>query len=120
VVTLIPANGAADVPQATAITVYASGFPLSASTLNGNSFQVSANGQLVSGTLTLVGTNAIQFTPTSALPYSALVQIYVTNSLTDTYGNPLQANNSPSRATHLPSHRNWFVMSRQMQQPTSR
>jgi hypothetical protein len=92
VVTLIPANGAADVPQATAITVYASGFPLSASTLNGNSFQVSANGQLVSGTLTLVGTNAIQFTPTSALPYSALVQIYVTNSLTDTYGNPLQAN----------------------------
>ena len=92
IVTLIPANGATDVPQGTAITLYASGFPLSASTLNGNSFQVSANGQLVSGNLTLVGTNAIQFTPTSALPYSALVQIYVTNSLTDTYGNPLLAN----------------------------
>src|SRR5208283_4154096 len=89
VVSQIPSNGATDIAQNTAITLYTNGSPLSASTLNSGSFQVSANGQLVNGTAALVGTNAIQFTPTSPLPYSGLIQMYLNTSLTDVNGNPL-------------------------------
>ncbi len=89
VVSLIPANGATDISQGTSITLYTNGFPLSSSTVNSSSVQVSANGQLVTGTPTVVGTNGVLFTPNSPFPYSAQVQLYLTTAVTDIYGNPL-------------------------------
>jgi hypothetical protein len=90
-VTMIPGNGATDIPQGTVITLYFNGSPLNASTINVNGgFAVSQNGQLVTGTATLVGNgHAIQFTPGSPLAYSAQIQVYAGTAIQDTYGNPL-------------------------------
>jgi hypothetical protein len=92
VVTQRPGNGATGVsPAASAVVLFMSK-PINASTVTSNSVQVTQNGQVVNGTLSVLGNGeAIQFTPASAYTYGALIQVFVQTSVIDTVGNPVYA-----------------------------
>ncbi len=92
VVSQIPGSGATDISQSTVVTLYTAGTPIDSSTLNSNSFQLSANGQLVSGSIALSGNgHAIEFTPSAPLPYGALIQVFLNTLVMDTSGYPLSS-----------------------------
>jgi hypothetical protein len=78
---------------------------LNGSTVPG-ALHVSANGQLVSGTATATGNNGqtVQFTPAAALPYGALIQVFLDTAALDTSGNTVtsyQASFMAFRAARL-------------------
>ena len=89
VITTRPGNGAGGVPTNSVITLFTSA-PVNAGTLTG-AFYVSQNGVLVSGSTT-VGSNgqSIEFTPSSALPGGATIQVFLTSTAQDIYGNYFQ------------------------------
>jgi len=89
VITTRPGNGAGGVPANSVITLFTSA-PVNAGTLTG-AFYVSQNGVLVSGS-TAVGSNgqSIEFTPSSALPGGATIQVFLTSTAQDIYGNYFQ------------------------------
>ena len=57
-----------------------------------NAVHVSQNGQLVNGTVNVTNNGqTIQFTPSTALQYGALVQVFLDTTATDTVGNTVTA-----------------------------
>ena len=63
--------------------------PLNPTTVN-SAFNVSQNGTIVPGTITLSGNNqVVQFTPAAPLTAGAYVQVFFGSGATDTFGNPL-------------------------------
>ena len=92
VVSQRPGNGATGVlTTASPVTLFVNK-PLSASTITANTVHVTQNGQLVSGTLAVVGNGqAIEFTPSAAWTYGALVQVFLDATALDTSGNTVTA-----------------------------
>jgi YD repeat-containing protein len=91
VVTQRPANGAASVAVTASPIVLFLSKPLNASSVQG-ALHVSQNGQLIPGTITLVGNGqTINFTPTSAWTYGSLVEVFLDTSAVDLIGNPVTA-----------------------------
>ena len=90
IITQRPGNGATGVPTNTTIYLVTNK-TMNAGTVTG-AVNVSQNGVLVSGTVSLnpAGTS-ILFTPSGPLTAGGFVQIEVTNSATDSDGNPLNA-----------------------------
>ncbi len=92
VVTERPASGATGVSTAASPIVLFLNKPLNASTINSNSLQVTQNGQLVTGTIAVVGNGqTIEFTPASPFAYSALIQVFLDANAVDTIGNAVNA-----------------------------
>ncbi len=87
-----PGNGATAVPTSASPVVLFLNKPLSSSSINGGSFQVTQNGQLVAGTIALVGNGqTIEFTPSSAFTNGALVQVFLDSNAVDLSGNTVTA-----------------------------
>jgi len=64
--------------------------PLNPATVNSNSLNVSQNGALIAGTVSMSGNNqVVTFTPTSPFTPSAFVQVFFSSAAQDTFGNPL-------------------------------
>ncbi len=92
VVSQRPATGATNVLTTASPVVLFLNKPLNGSTISGNTVQVTQNGQLVSGTLAVVGNGqTIEFTPSSAWTYGALVQVFLDATALDTSGNAVNA-----------------------------
>ena len=90
IVTMRPGYGATGVPTSNVITLFANA-PLNASTVNGG-VHVSQNGVLVSGSANTIGDGtSIEFVPTGSFTYGALIEVNVDQTVTDQYGNPLNA-----------------------------
>ena len=90
VVTQRPGNGASDVATNTPIYLITNR-ALNASTVSG-AMHVSQNGVIVPGTVTVSANGqAILFSPFSNLANNATVQVFLDNTATDTYGNPVYA-----------------------------
>jgi len=88
VVSSRPANGATNVPANTVITLFTSA-PMNTGTITG-ALYVSQNGVLVSGTATTSSNGqTIEFTPGSAFTAGAPVQVFLSSSAQDIYGNNL-------------------------------
>ncbi len=84
----VPASGATDVPQNSVITLFFSGSALNSSTVAG-AIHIAVNGSAITGTTQLADPDSVEFTPSSLLPYGALVQVFVDQTVLDTNGNPL-------------------------------
>jgi hypothetical protein len=84
-----PGNGATVVPTNTVITLFTTA-PMNSGTIAG-ALHVTQNGVLVTGTTNL-GSNgqSIEFTPSSALIAGTPVQVFLTPTAQDIYGNYLQ------------------------------
>jgi hypothetical protein len=90
IVTMRPGYAATGVPTGSVITLFANA-PLNASTVNGG-VHVSQNGVLVSGSANTVGDGtSIEFVPTGSFTYGALIEVNVDQTVTDQYGNALNA-----------------------------
>ena len=86
VVTQLPIGSGVD--RATPITLYVSK-PLNTSTV-AHAFYVSQNGVLVDGTLRTPGNGtAINFTPSTPFAPNAVIQVFVTATAQDTFGNAI-------------------------------
>ena len=92
VVSQRPGNGATGVlTTASPVTLFVNK-PLNASTITANTVHVTQNGQLVSGTLAVVGNGqAIEFTPSTSWTYGSLVQVFLDATTLDTNGNTVTA-----------------------------
>ena len=90
-----PGNGATDIPQNSVITLFTSGSPLNASTVQ-SALHVSQNGTVFNGTTTINANGAIEFTPSSNFTYGALISIYLDQTAQDIYGNPFVSTYSSS------------------------
>ncbi len=87
VTSLLPLDGAVDVPVTTVLKVSFSE-PMDAATINGSSFVVGG----VTGTVSYHGpTQTAIFTPDSWLPADTLLIATITTAITDAQGNPLPA-----------------------------
>jgi large repetitive protein len=88
VISMRPGSGATAVPTNAVITLFTSA-PMNSSSVTG-ALEVSQTGVLVAGTTT-VGSNgqSIQFKPTSALPAGTTIQVNLTSTAQDIYGNYL-------------------------------
>jgi hypothetical protein len=85
VVSMRPASGATAVPVNTRIVLYVNK-PLNAATVPG-AMHVLANGVVVNGTVNVLDNNqAIEFVPSSTLPYGAVVQVYLDPTALDMEG----------------------------------
>ena len=83
-----PANGATNVPANSPITLFTSA-PMNTSTING-ALYVSQNGVLVSGTTTSTSSGqTIQFTPGSSFEAGTPIQVFLSSTAQDIYGNNL-------------------------------
>jgi hypothetical protein len=90
IVTMRPGYGATGVPTSSVITLFANA-PLNGSTVNGG-VHVSQNGVLVSGAANTIGDGtSVEFVPTGSFTYGALIEVNVDQTVTDQYGNPLNA-----------------------------
>jgi hypothetical protein len=89
VISMVPGNGATNVPTSAVITLYTN-VPMNATTFTG-AMSVSQNGVLISGTAT-AGSNSqsVEFTPTSALAPGTVTQVFLNSTAQDIYGNYLQ------------------------------
>ena len=88
VVSSRPANGATNVPANSPITLFTSA-PMNTGTITG-ALYVSQNGVLISGTTTLLSNGqTIEFTPSSAFTAGAPVQVFLSSTAQDIYGNNL-------------------------------
>ena len=87
-----PATGATNVGINASPVVLFVNKALNAATIAGNTVQVTQNGQLVTGTLAVVGNGqTIEFTPSSGWSYGALVQVFLDATALDTDGNAVNA-----------------------------
>jgi hypothetical protein len=90
IVTMLPGNGATGVPTNAVITLFANA-PLNQSTVNGG-FHIIQNGVTLAGTTNITGGGtSIEFVPSGALTYGALIEIHLDSTITDQSGNPLTA-----------------------------
>ena len=90
IVAMRPAYGATGVSVNSVITLFANA-PLNPSTITGG-VHVSQNGVVVSGTANTIGDgSSIEFVPAASFPYGALIEVNVDQTVTDQYGNPLNA-----------------------------
>jgi len=84
-----PNANASQVPASSPITLFVNE-SLNPATVNSTSLNVSQNGTLVAGTISLSGNNrVVQFTPSAPLTAGAYVQIFFSSAATDTFGNQL-------------------------------
>ena len=87
---MLPGNGATGVPTNAVITLFANA-PLNQSTVNGG-FHIIQNGVTLAGTTNITGGGtSIEFVPSGALTYGALIEIHLDSTITDQSGNPLTA-----------------------------
>jgi hypothetical protein len=90
IVTQRPGTGATGVPQNAVITLFVNA-SLNTATVPG-AVHVSQNGVLITGTVNVTGNGtAIEFTPSEPFDFGALVQIFVDPTVTDTFGNTMNA-----------------------------
>ena len=90
IVTMLPGNGATGIPTSAVITLFANA-PLNQSTISGG-LHIVQNGVSLSGTTNVTGGGtSIEFVPSAALTYGALIEIHLDSTITDQNGNPLTA-----------------------------
>src|SRR5439155_15757927 len=83
-----PSNGATGVPPDRSIVLFFNDF-LNSATVPG-ALHILQNGQLVSGTIDVSGNGqTVQFTPTTAWSYGALVQVLLDSTATNNAGVPV-------------------------------
>jgi hypothetical protein len=85
----IPANASTGWDRTVPITLYFSK-ALDPASVNANTVRVSQNGDLITGTLQVRDQNrTVVFTPTAPFDYSARIEIFATDSVRDSFGNPI-------------------------------
>ncbi len=88
--TVSPANGVANVPTTSTVSVTFNE-AMNSATINATSFTVSAGGTLVAGAISPSGTT-YTFTPAANLAAGTVYTVTVTTGVTDVAGNPMAAN----------------------------
>jgi len=83
-----PANGATDVPVTAAISVQ---FTEAVINVSASTFVVQTGATTIDGTIAAIDPQTYTFTPTSALPATATIDVTLTSGITDIAGNPLAA-----------------------------
>ena len=82
-------NSSALVPTTSPVVLFISE-ALNPATVNANSLNISQNGALVAGTISLSGKNqVVTFTPASPFTAGAFVQVFFSSAAQDPFGNPL-------------------------------